>query len=171
MQVPLLGSLGQNEIPKTKQVASMNHSEITIFTIGFAGKSAEQFFSILQENKMRKILDVRLYNRSQLAGFTKQKDLEFFLRAILGAEYEHLPEFAPTKQLLDDYKAKRISWEAYEDEYRKLLDRRRPDDRLTRDEMNDVCLLCSEPHAEHCHRRLAAEFLGDKWGNIRIVHL
>ena len=101
-----------SENRKQERIQPMHHLEITLYTIGFAGKSAEQFFAILRRNNVRKMLDVRLFNRSQLAGFTKQRDLEYFLRTILGAGYQHLPEFAPTKSLLDRYKKGQISWDA-----------------------------------------------------------
>ncbi|MDY7010848.1 MAG: DUF488 domain-containing protein [Planctomycetota bacterium] len=149
----------------------MRHSEITLYTIGFAGKSAEQFFAILRRNNVRKILDVRLFNRSQLSGFTKQQDLEYFLQSILGAGYQHLPEFAPTKLLLDGYKKGHISWDAYRREYLELIEKRRPHERLIQDEADGACLLCSESPPDFCHRRLAAEYLKKQWGNVRIVHL
>ena len=149
----------------------MPHAPITLYTIGFAGKSAEQFFALLRRNNVRKILDVRLFNRSQLAGFTKQQDLTYFFGVVLGADYQHLPVFAPTKSLLDRYKKRHISWEAYECEYGDLLEERRPHERLNRSEADGTCLLCSEPSAHFCHRRLAAEHLKKQWGNVRIVHL
>ena len=147
------------------------HSSITLYTIGFAGKNAEQFFEILRQNNVRKILDVRLFNRSQLAGFTKQQDLKYFLRIVLEADYQHLPEFAPTKSLLDSYKKGHISWDAYERDYLELIKERRPHERLNRIEADEMCLLCSESSAHFCHRRLAAEYLKKQWGNVRIVHL
>ena len=104
----------------------MNTQPIQLFTIGFAGKSAERFFTILAEAKVRRVLDVRLYNSSQLAGYTKRGDLTFFLKSIIGADYSHLPGVAPTKDLLDGYHKGRVSWAEYEQQYRAILEHRRP---------------------------------------------
>ena len=109
----------------------MSHRKTSVFTIGVAGKSAEQFFNTLRQNNVRKIMDVRLFNRSQLAGFTKQDDLRFFLKAILDVGYEHAPLLAPAKGLLDGYKKKRISWDDYEREYLKILEERQVDKSLS----------------------------------------
>jgi uncharacterized protein (DUF488 family) len=144
---------------------------ITLFTMGFAGKSAQDFFDKLKQSGVRSVIDVRLNNSSQLAGFTKKRDLEFFLRAVAGIDYLNGPDFAPTKEILDDYKKKRIDWNEYETRYRRLIEGRRPADRLKPGDFDRACLLCSEPTPEHCHRRLAAEYLKDVWGNVTIVHL
>ncbi len=148
-----------------------------IYTIGFSGKSAEQFFELLNQHKVRRVLDVRLWNRSQLAGFTKAGDLQFFLRSILSVDYFHLPILAPTKQLLDGYKKKQISWGDYESAYLKTLIERNVETALNSNLFTDACLLCSEPTAQKCHRRLAAEYLQSKWGffkqpkEFNIIHL
>jgi len=149
----------------------MGRPEIRLHTIGVAGKSAEEFFRILRQNNVSRILDVRLFNRSQLAGFTKQQDLEYFLRTILGAGYRHLPEFAPTKRLLDAYKKGQVPWGVYEREYLELLDQRKPHEHLDPDELDRACLLCSEPSPDFCHRRLAAEYLKAQWAEVNIIHL
>ena len=144
------------------------------YTIGFSGKSAEQFFDLLRQHNIRRVLDVRLWNRSQLAGFTKAHDLQFFLRAILDADYVHLPTLAPTKELLDSYKKKQISWADYAPAYLQILAERNAEAALDPDLFADACLLCSEPAADHCHRRLAAEYLQSKWGiseQFNIIHL
>ncbi|MGD0384137.1 MAG: DUF488 domain-containing protein [Thermoguttaceae bacterium] len=144
---------------------------ITLFTLGFAGKSAKEFFDKLKSSGVRVVVDIRLNNASQLAGFTKKRDLEYFLRAIADINYVHDQDLAPTKEILDDYKKKRIDWNEYESRYRRLIEERRPAKRMKPEDYDRACLLCSEPTAEHCHRRLAAEYLRDEWGNVTIVHL
>jgi len=144
---------------------------ITLFTLGFAGKSAKEFFDKLKSSGVRVVVDIRLNNASQLAGFTKKRDLEYFLRAIADINYVHDQDLAPTKEIMDDYKKKRIDWNEYESRYRRLIEERRPAKRMKPEDYDRACLLCSEPTAEHCHRRLAAEYLRDEWGNVTIVHL
>lgn len=144
---------------------------ITLYTIGFTGKSAKAFFESLQNAGVKRLLDIRLNNVSQLAGFTKKRDLEYFLRAIADIDYVHEPSLAPTKDILDDYKKKRIDWDEYERRFRQLLNDRQPAHTLAREDLDRACLLCSEPAAEHCHRRLVAEYLQDQWGGVEIVHL
>ena len=118
------------------------------------------------------MIDVRLNNRSQLAGFTKCRDLEFFLKEICGARYEHRPILSPEKELLDGYKKKDIPWDVYQDVFRELLAARRVEDELDERSFEvPTVLLCSEPAAQHCHRRLVAEYLASKWDNVKIVHL
>jgi len=143
----------------------------TIFTIGFAKKSAREFFALLEGAGVRRVVDVRLNNVSQLAGFTKRHDLEFFLDRICGTGYVHAPGLAPTKEILNDYKAKAITWADYEHRFASLMADRCIENMMTRREMDRACLLCSEPTADRCHRRLVAEYLRDKWEGTRIVHL
>ena len=147
-----------------------NHPQ-NLFTIGFAGKSAEQFFTILKEAGVQRLLDVRLHNSSQLAGYTKRNDLPFFLQSIVGAGYLHLTQFAPTKQLLNGYKKGEYTWQEYEQEYANILHRRQPHRTLNPNEIEGGCLLCAEPTATQCHRRLAAEYLQQVWPSITISHL
>ena len=144
---------------------------VTLFTIGFTGKSAQEFFELLRRAGVRRLVDTRLNNVSQLAGFTKRRDLEYFLRAIAGIDYVHDVELAPTKNILDDYKKKRIDWAAYEHSFLELMESRRPDERLIPTDLDHACLLCSEPTADHCHRRLVVEFLQSHWPNLVIEHL
>jgi uncharacterized protein (DUF488 family) len=145
---------------------------VEIYTIGFTQKTAAQFFGVLRQRGIRRLIDVRLNNSSQLAAFTKRDDLEYFLRELCGAEYLHEPSLAPTKEILDAYKGKEISWEEYERRFRELLCQRAVETMLNR-RMFDVpaVLLCSEPTAQRCHRRLVAEYLAEKWGGATIVHL
>ena len=147
------------------------NEQITIFTIGFTKKSAKEFFSKLREAGVKRLIDVRLNNASQLAGFTKRDDLEFFLQEIADIGYVHLPELAPTKDILDEYKRKRIDWNTYEAGFSRLMDSRRIEDLVSPELLNYACLLCSEPTPEHCHRRLVAEYLQARWDSVLIRHI
>ncbi len=143
-----------------------------IYTIGFTKKTAAGFFGILRRSSIQRLIDVRLNNVSQLAGFTKRDDLEFFLREICQIEYLHEPLLAPTQDLLDAYKKNGGSWAAYEASFLGLM-RERQIEKTVKKELFDrpAVLLCSEPTAEHCHRRLVGEYLQKEWGGVRIVHL
>lgn len=142
-----------------------------IFTIGFTKKSAKQFFELLQISGARRIVDVRLNNVSQLAGFTKKDDLAYFAKAVCGLDYVHLPVLAPSQEMLDRYKKQRGEWSAYERQFLDLMRQRKIEDSLPREVIADGCLLCSEAKPHHCHRRLVAEYLKDRWGDVDIVHL
>jgi len=148
-----------------------NKTKINIFTIGFAGKSACEFFTKLRDAGIKRVIDIRLNNVSQLAGFTKKRDIEYFLKEIGKIEYIHRPEFAPTKNILDAYKKKEIDWSKYESQFRQLMTERQIENLVTCEEINNACLLCSEPKPEKCHRRLIAEYLQNHWGNVFIHHL
>jgi uncharacterized protein (DUF488 family) len=150
---------------------SDNEKTIRIFTIGYAGKNAREFFTILKQAGIRKVIDVRLYNTSQLAGFTKKQDIEYFLQTIIAAEYVHLPIMAPTKQLLNDYKKRQISWHQYETQFKTIISQRQIERYITPQDMDMSCFLCSETTANNCHRRLVAEYLAGLWPNISIKHL
>ena len=141
-----------------------------VFTIGFTKRSAENFFTTLAASGARRLIDVRLNNSSQLAGFTKRDDLRYFLKAVCGMDYRHLPELAPTQDLLDEYRGNN-DWSAYEQKFLALLSERQVENAVPREVIENACLLCSEPTAEKCHRRLLAEYLRDKWGEMEIVHL
>ena len=141
-----------------------------IFTIGFTKKSAEQFFNRLKQPGLVRVVDARLNNTSQLAGFTKKNDLEFFLHEICKLGYIHLPELAPTQEILDAYKASG-DWSNYERQFLSLMAERRIEDQVDKSILDRGCLLCSEATPEHCHRRLVAEYLHRKWGDVEIVHL
>lgn len=142
-----------------------------IFTIGFTKTSAEQFFNRLKQPGLVRLIDARLNNVSQLAGFTKKNDLKFFLREICKIDYVHLPELAPTQDILDAYKKNGGDWAVYEKQFLTLLAARRIEDKVDKRLIDGGCLLCSEATPEHCHRRLVAEYLQDKWGNVEIQHL
>lgn len=142
-----------------------------IYTIGFTKKSARRFFDLLRSSGTKRVVDVRLNNVSQLAGFTKRDDLQFFLKEICGVDYIHLPELAPTKDILDDFKKKRGDWKAYETKFMDLMRQRRIEERLPKEVIADGCLLCSEDKPHHCHRRLVAEYLKQHWGEVSVAHL
>jgi uncharacterized protein (DUF488 family) len=144
---------------------------LQLFTIGFAGKPAARFFELLQIAGVRRVVDVRLNNVSQLAAFAKKDDLRFFLRAIAAIDYVHMPELAPTKDILDAFKKDGGDWAAYELAFCSLLEERRIEDLLTRESLDRACLLCSEDRPEQCHRRLVAEHLQQRWGDVTITHL
>jgi len=143
-----------------------------ISTIGFTKHTAKNFFGILKEAGITRLIDVRLNNVSQLAGFAKRDDLKFFLKELCGAEYTHAPDLAPTKELLDAYRKDGLPWEEYETEFFGLMAEREVESQLDTTLFKDKpVLLCSEHTHEHCHRRLVAEHLRDHWGNIEILHL
>ncbi len=142
-----------------------------ILTIGFTKKSARRFFELLQASDVKRVVDVRLNNVSQLAGFTKRDDLSYFLLEICGMEYTHLPELAPTQDLLSNYRKQQIGWEAYETLFVDLMRQRRIEQTISPEVFNGGCLLCSEHRPHHCHRRLVAEYLKHHWGDVEITHL
>jgi uncharacterized protein (DUF488 family) len=144
---------------------------INLFTIGFTQKPAEEFFNRLQRAGVKRVIDIRLNNVSQLAGFAKRDDLRYFLKAIGGIDYIHMPELAPTQEIMDNFKKKKGDWSAYEKAFQSLLRQRKPEETLLRDLFDNACLLCSEDKPDHCHRRLVAEHLAKTWGGVKIVHL
>jgi uncharacterized protein (DUF488 family) len=144
---------------------------INIFTIGYTHKTAEEFFRILSQNGIATLIDIRLNNKSQLSGFTKKQDLDFFLRKICEIDYLYIPSFAPTKKILDEYKKKKINWDEYEQKFNLLIQERKIEKELDLKILNNACLLCSEETAENCHRRLVAEYLSNKFDNVLIIHL
>ena len=143
-----------------------------IYTIGFTKKSAEEFFESLKKNGIKLLIDIRLNNVSQLAGFTKRDDLEYFLKKICRAKYIHEPMLAPTEDILEAYRDKKMTWEEYEKQFNQLLDERCIEKNIKKSVFNKpAVLLCSEHEPEHCHRRIVAEYLSRKWGDIKINHL
>ena len=146
---------------------------MTLYTIGFTQKSAKQFFELIKKNKINMLVDIRLNNKSQLAGFTKGNDLNYFLSEICNCLYQHGVEYAPTKTILDDYKKKRISWDEYVNMYIPLINGRNAVNKFWNDfgSYENVCLLCSEPTPEHCHRRLLAEVIAASNPQISVKHI
>lgn len=143
-----------------------------IYTIGFTKKKASDFFGILKKHGIKRLIDIRLNNSSQLAGFTKRDDLIFFLKELCDAEYLHNILLAPTKEILIEYKKNPRDWETYERNFKNLMSRRRIEKKITREIFEvPTVLLCSEPSPRHCHRRLVAEYLKNKWGDLDIINL
>jgi uncharacterized protein (DUF488 family) len=147
-------------------------SEITLSTIGFTQTTAEKFFERLRQSGSKKVIDVRLHNTSQLAGFAKADDLAYFLQKIVGVKYVHQPLLAPTDIILKSYKKEKGDWEVYRGQFLSLMAQRKIEQRLKPEMLDGACLLCSEATPHHCHRRLVCEYLNDKWeGCLNVSHL
>lgn len=146
---------------------------MTLYTMGYTQKTAEQFFGLIRENRIDMLVDVRLNNRTQLAGFTKGEDLPFFLRELCACAYSHRTDFAPTREILDGYKKGDIDWTGYAARFILLMEKRQAAKTFLRDfgTYARVLLLCSEPTPEHCHRRLLAEMIARTDPSIEIAHL
>ena len=142
-----------------------------LFTIGFTKKSAETFFGMLNKAEATRVVDIRLNNVSQLAGFAKRDDLRFFLKQLCEADYVHMPDFAPTKEILDRYKKDKGDWAVYEVSFLKLMRERNIEEKMAGLIKDSDCLLCSEADPDQCHRRLVAEYLKERWRNMNIRHL
>ena len=145
----------------------------TVYTIGFTRRTAEDFFGTLRRAGVRRLIDVRLRNTSQMAIFARRQDLPWFLEELCGIEYLHRPQLSPTAELLDDWRGKRISWQEYEEIYAGIMAARRPELEIAAADFDvPTVLLCAEPTAERCHRRLALEHLAAAWHQpLHIVHL
>jgi len=143
-----------------------------LYTIGFTQKSAEQFFGLLAEHGVERLVDIRLNPGGQLSGFAKQRDLAWFLQRLLGAEYIHLPVLAPSEAIRDAYR-KDHDWERYIRRFEALMDERGIPESLDRTVFTEKisCLLCSEPTADRCHRRLVAERLAREWRDVEVIDL
>ena len=142
-----------------------------IFTIGFTKKPAAAFFNRLKDAGVARLIDIRLNNTSQLAGFTKKDDLRYFAREICGIDYLHKPELAPTPEIFDAYKKRNGAWEPFERSFLHLMNERHVETTLSPATLDGACLLCSEEKPHHCHRRLVAEYLREKWPAVEIDHL
>ena len=142
-----------------------------VCTIGFTHKNAEEVFSRLKKAGVKRVVDVRLNNVSQLAGFSKRDDLKYFLRSILGIEYVHSPLLAPTQDMLDEFKKNKGDWKVYEGKFLRLVEDRQIENEMPKEIIEEGCLLCSEDKPHFCHRRLVAEYLKAKWGGLTIEHL
>ncbi|MBX8541948.1 DUF488 domain-containing protein [Pseudomonas cichorii] len=144
-----------------------------ILTIGFTEKKAERFFSLIKLSGAKRVVDVRLNNISQLSGFAKRDDLKYFLKEICDVDYVHLPDLAPTKEILSPYQKKDITWQQYEEKFLNLMAKRNIEKHVRRDLMEGGCLLCSEHQPHQCHRRLVTEYLKEHWSDesIDVKHL
>ncbi len=144
-----------------------------LYTIGFTQKTAQEFFETLREHRVQILVDIRLQPSGQLAGFAKQEDLPYFLEQLAdGCQYRHMPELAPTKEILDGYRLNH-DWPGYAAQFEALMDKRDIPGSLDRElfEKFDYCLLCSEATPEKCHRRLVAERLAAAWPNVEVIRL
>jgi uncharacterized protein (DUF488 family) len=147
-------------------------SKTLVATIGFTKTNAEGFFERLMDAGVKKVVDVRLHNTSQLAGFAKADDLSYFLRKLGGIQYSHQPLLAPTDTMLKSFKKEKGDWRVYEDRFLQLMHERKMELRLKPEMLEGACLLCSEATPHHCHRRLVVEYLNDKWGGtLAVKHL
>jgi len=142
------------------------------FTIGFTKTTAEDFFDRLQRAGVRTVIDVRLQNTSQLAGFAKAADLSYCLKTIGGIAYRHAPELAPDDALFADYRKKGLKWDAFEPRFRDIMATRKIEEQFKPEDLDGACLLCSEDKPHRCHRRLVVEYLEDRWGrSLDVTHL
>lgn len=144
---------------------------IRLFTIGFTRKSAAQFFEGLQKAGVRRVIDTRLNNTSQLSGFAKQIDLQYFLSKISNIDYSHNLSLAPTQEILDAFKKKNLSWEDYSKKYLELIQNRQVESAINEENLQNSCFLCSEDKPHFCHRRIAAEYFQSHFNNIEVIHL
>jgi uncharacterized protein (DUF488 family) len=146
---------------------------LEIATIGFTKRSAQDFFGQLSRAGIQRLIDVRIHPGSQLSAFTKRSDLPYFLRELVGVTYEWLPSLAPTEELLRSYRRKETTWDEYSRDYLELIRHRGVEAQVSRMGFESLrtALLCSEHDASRCHRRLAAEYLADCWGDVIIKHL
>ena len=144
-----------------------------IFTIGFTKKTAEEFFTLLEKNFVSVLVDIRLNNTSQIAGFSKSPDLAFFLKKICNIGYVHDQNFVPNKKILNDFKQNKITWFDYNVEFLTLLEERNISAHIENFYfgLDRICFLCSEPTAEHCHRKIVAERFLKPFPNAEIIHL
>ena len=132
-------------------------------TIGFTGKTAEEFFTLLSSAGVQQVIDVRQNRSGQLSGFSKHPDLSFFLKKIAGIEYLHEPLLTPPPELLKTYRRTK-DWPAYEADFLAVMKERRvPASLDTTSWSPQASLLCSEPGPEKCHRRLVADLLAGYW--------
>jgi uncharacterized protein (DUF488 family) len=145
---------------------------VNVATIGFTKSNAEHFFERLRKADVKRLIDVRLHNTSQLAGFAKADDLAYFLKKIGGIAYIHQPILAPTDSILKAYKKDKGDWDVYQGRFLQLMEERKIEQRLKPEMLEGACLLCSEATPHHCHRRLVCEYLNDKWrGSLSVKHL
>jgi uncharacterized protein (DUF488 family) len=144
---------------------------VQLYTIGFSKKSARTFFGLLRESGATGLVDVRLNNVSQLAGFAKRDDLEYFLKELCGMGYIHVTDLAPTQPMLDELRKRKGDWATYEETFLALMRERRIEQTLDPILLDNTVLLCSEEKPHHCHRRLVAEYLAEHWTDVAISHL
>ena len=147
----------------------------TLYTIGFTKKNAKAFFELLSESKVNIVLDIRLNNTSQLAGFSKYPDIEYFLSHLCCIDYVHDISFTPERETLEAYKKNEINWVEYVKQFRATMDSRKILEYIKKNyefiNNKTVCLLCSELKADKCHRSLVAEYFTETYNDLKVVHL
>ncbi len=164
MPPPVLGLIFNNGLSKL--------FVMKIYSIGFTRKGARKFFSLIKNNHIERLIDVRLNNTSQLAGFAKRDDLEYFLGELCQTQYLHLQQLAPPSELLTSYRKKLITWDSYKVNFTQLLADRQVEKTLNKDLLSNSCLLCSEHDHHRCHRTLIIEYLRQHWAEpIEAIHL
>ena len=141
-----------------------------LYTIGYSGKTAKELFGILIENKVRKVIDIRLKNANSYCFYTHKRDFPFLL-SLVGIDYEHKLEWAPERWLLDGWRDEKIAWSKYVVEFRKLIEERNILQGVKAENLDGCVLLCSEMTADMCHRRLLAEYFQAKFSEIEVIHL
>jgi uncharacterized protein (DUF488 family) len=142
-----------------------------LFTIGFTGKSAEEFFSILTKNKVSTVIDIRLNNNNMFAGFTKKENFPYVLRHLAGIDYIEMRSCTPTDELLNNLKNEEITWSEYKKQYLKLLKEQKVVEKFSKKILSRACLLCAEPEPDYCHRKLLADYLSKNFDGIVVEHL
>lgn len=149
-------------------------THMTVYTIGFTKKSAEEFFSLLRENGVRTLLDIRLNNTNQLAGFTKKQDLDYFTKSLLGIPYVHDPRFAPEAQTISGYRNGKGTYAAFRKEFLHTMEERKILEVIRKEysgSLDHICLLCSEKDPDTCHRKIVAGLMKEVYPDLEIVHL
>jgi len=146
-----------------------------LYTIGFTQKTAKKFFSLLKDNEIDAVVDIRLNNTSQLAGFSKYPDIGYFLNDLLNIKYIHDPEFSPTANILKGFKEKKISWNEYTKRFNELMAQRNIEQYI-QEKYNDCkitkyCLLCSENEPEQCHRSLVSDYFCEIYKQLEVINL
>lgn len=146
--------------------------KIKVATIGFTQSSAEHFFGRIRDAGVKRVVDVRLHNSSQLAGFAKAGDLAYFLRELCGVDYTHEPLLAPTEEIMSAFRKKKGDWHVFRQRFLDLMAEREIESKLKPALFNGACLLCAEAKPHHCHRQFVCEYLNDKWGGtLEVKHL
>ena len=143
-------------------------TNMKLYTIGYSKKSAEEFFDLLRDNNVKRVVDIRRHNTNQLAGFTKQDDLAWFLKVIANIEYQHVLELAPSEDLMHAYRKEHLPFDEFANQLRTQFDEREMPPKTTFDR---AALLCSEADPSTCHRLIAAQYLAEKWSGVEIIHL
>jgi uncharacterized protein (DUF488 family) len=142
-----------------------------LYTMGYTQKPAKKFFNLIDKYEIKRIIDIRLHNNTQLAGFTKQNNLKYFLKRLSDCDYCHIPLMAPSKDIFDDSKKNGLEWKEYASRFNKLINQRKIEQLINEDDIDGACLLCCEPEATNCHRSLVAEYLQKYFGDIQIIHI